>query len=116
MAIETTPLLRENSILCWDKESTFKTVPTTTQWQVLGRVEDWEDLGPVMQIFRDAIAGSGREAATIGAFSTTYPALALGPFQIVDPRFMGHAWGQEPNTPAALGGGYFRHTAVPTTL
>lgn len=115
MAIEPVPLLRENSILCWEKEDTFKTAPSASAWQVLGRVEDWEDLGPVKQVFREAIAGSGREAATIGVAGTAYPPMALGPFQIVDPRFMGFAWGQEPNSPVSLGSGYYRHTAIPTT-
>lgn len=114
MAIETVPLLREDSILCWDIESTFKTPSASATWQSLGRVEEWEDLGPTVNVFREAIAGSGREAATIGADGFNYGPVTIGPFQIVDPRFLGFAWGQEEAAPSALGGGFYRHTAIPT--
>lgn len=116
MALQATPLLREDSILCWDIETTFKTAPAAATWQALGRVEEWTTLGPRKQVYRNAIAGSGREAATIGVAGTAYPPTTLGPFQIVDPRIMGFAWGQEPNPPVALGSGYYRHTTIPTTL
>ncbi len=114
MALEAVPLLREDSILCWDIETTFKTAPAAAQWQALGRVEEWDDPGPVKNVFRDAIAGSGREAATIGVAGTSYAPWTIGPFQVVDPRIMGFAWGQEVSAPVALGGGYYRHTVTPT--
>lgn len=118
MALEAVPLLREDSILCWGKEATFKTVSAdAAPWQSLGRVEEWTDLGPVKAVFREAIAGSGRQAATIGVGGTVYPQTTIGPFQVVDPRFLGFAWGEElaANGPTAIGGGYYRHTVTPTT-
>lgn len=114
MTLETVPLLREDSILCWEIESIFKTAPAAATWQSLGRVESWADLGPVKPISRQVIAGSGREAANTHVQGTAYPPTAIGPFQVVDPRFLGFPFGQEVGAPTALGGGYYRHAATAT--
>lgn len=116
MALEAVPLLRENSILCWDKESVFKTAPGTSPWNLLGRVEEWADLGPIKPLQGDPPAGAGREpGAYLQVLGTQYPDTTIGPFQVVDPRFLGFVWGQEVSAPAALGSGYYRHTVTPTT-
>jgi hypothetical protein len=114
MALETVPLLREDSVLAWDIETSFKTVAPAATWQSMGRVDEWADLGPVNAVFRDAVAGAGREAATIGVEGVVYPPKTMGPWQVVDPRVLGFAWGQEEAAPVALGGGYYRHTVIPT--
>lgn len=115
MAIEAVPLLREDSILCWDIESTFKTAPAAATWQSLGRVEEWSDFGPKVNVFREAIAGSGREAASIGGNGKSYGPITLGPFQVVDPRFLGFAYGREPSAPSAIGAtSRYEHSVTPT--
>lgn len=121
MALTSVPLLREDSKLCWDIKGARGTtrgaagVSATADWQSFGRVMEWTDMGPRQAVYRDVIAGAGREAATIGVAGTAYPAYSLGPYQIHDPRVMGFAWGREAANPAALGGGYFRHTVSPST-
>ncbi len=122
MAITSVPLLREDSILAWDIKGAsgvtrgIPGVSASAQWQSLGRVDEWTDLGPEKAVYRDAIAGSGRQGATIGVAGTSYKPKTIGPFQVVDPRIMGFAWGQEVNAPVATGvGGGFRHTVSPTT-
>lgn len=115
MALEAVPLLRENSILCWDKESVFKTAPATSPWNLLGRVEEWADLGPIKPLQGDVPAGGNREVGQyLSVLGTQYPDTTIGPFQVVDPRFLGFAWGQEVSAPSALGGGFYRHTVTPT--
>ncbi len=116
MALEASTLLRENSKLVWDKETTFKTAPATSPWNLLGRVEEWADLGPVKALQPDVPAGTGREPGLhLSVAGTQYPDTTIGPFQVVDPRFLGFAFGQEVSAPAALGGGFYRHTVTPTT-
>lgn len=114
MALTAVPLLSEDSILAWDIESVRGTAPAAATWQSFGRVSEWVDLGPRNNVFREAIAGSGRQAATIGVEGVSYGPTTLGPWQIVDPRVLGFAWGQEVNAPVSLGGGFYRHTATPT--
>lgn len=114
MAIETVPLLREDSVCWWEIESAFKTLPAGATWRAFGRVDEWTDLGPVNNLFRDAIAGAGRQANAIGRAGLSYPPKTLGPWQIHDPVSVGFAWGQEVSAPVAIGGGYYRHTATPT--
>lgn len=115
MALEAVPLLKEQSKVCWDIETTFKTAPAAATWQSLGRLEEWDEPGVVKAIARQAIAGAGAEAASIHAVGTSYGPFALGPMEIQDPRIMGFGWGQEVNLPVALSGGYYRHTASATT-
>lgn len=116
MALETVPLLSEDSILCWDIETVRGSAPATAAWQSFGRVDEWVDLGPENQVFRDPIAGSGRQAATVGVEGVTYRPKTLGPWQVVDPRVLGFFWGQELSAPVQIGATpYYRHTATPTT-
>jgi hypothetical protein len=104
-------MLSEDSVVAWALESTFKTAPGGT-WNAFGRVTDWKDLGPHNAITKEPIAGAGREAHSIFRSGISYGGTI--PFQVVDPKILGLAWGQEPAVPVALGGGYYRHTLQPT--
>lgn len=109
------PMLKENSILCWEKETTFKTAPAAATWRSFGKVTEWNDLGPQQAVFRDLISGSGVEAHQIGFEGTTYQD-TLGPFQVVDPLVLGFWWGKETARAASGATGFFRHTLAPTDL
>lgn len=114
MALEAVPLLSEDSLLSWELEDTFKTVAPGSTWRAWGRAIEFRDLGPVHAAYRDAIAGAGREAHQIGHEGISYGPVTQGPWQVVDPRALALTWGQEESAPVSLGGGYYRHTAIPT--
>lgn len=115
MPATTVPILSENSIVCWELEATRRVAPAAATWRAVGKLTQWADLGPKNSVFRDIIAGAGREAATIGHEGATYDE-PLGPFQVVDPLILGMAWGEEVSAPVIIGGGpYYRHTVTPTT-
>lgn len=116
MALEAVPLLAEDSLLSWELESTFKTVASGSTWRAVGRAIEFQDLGPTHAIFRDAIAGAGREAHNVGFEGTSYGPVAQGPWQVVDPKILALTWGQEVSVPAQIGAtSFYRHTATPTT-
>lgn len=114
MALQAVPLLAEDSLLSYELESVFKTAPAATTWRSFGRAIEYQDLGPTHSVFRDAIAGAGREPHVIGTEGTNYGPVNQGPWQVVDPIPLALTWGQEASAPVNLGGGY-RHTARPTT-
>lgn len=108
-------MLRSESILCWEIESTRRQAPAASTWRSFGRVDEWTDLGPRNAIFRDVIAGAGREADQIGFEGVQYTG-TIGPFQVVDPRVLGFWWGQEVSAPVQIGAtSFYRHTVTPTT-
>lgn len=108
------PFQTEDSILCWELESSRRTAPAAGTWRSFGRISEWEDIGPEHAVFREPVAGAGREAHSIGVEGKAYRG-NIGPFQVVDPLILATWWGQEVSLPTALGGGYYRHTATPTT-
>lgn len=100
----------------WQLESTFGAAPASGAWNTFGpRVSDFRDPGPITTWNLHRTWNSGREAAFMDRMSVDYGPASLGTFKLQDVRFPGFAFGEEVDAPAALGGGYYRHTATFTT-
>lgn len=111
----TTPFLGESSIIAWELESTRGTAPSTSSaWRSFGRLKEFQDLGPIWAIYRDAIMGAGQEAHEIGREGRVYGPATMSPFQVRDPLVLGFVFSKETDRSADLGGGFYRHTLEPT--
>lgn len=113
MPATATPFNVEESILGWQIETVRGTLPSVAApWREFGRVlNGFRDLGPRNAVYKDAVLGAGQEAHEVGYEGIGYGG-SIG-FQVRDPLFLGFAWGKE-TARAALGGGFYRHTLVPT--
>lgn len=110
-----TPFLGEDSILAWEKESTRGTAPSTSSaWKSFGRVSEFQDLGPIWSIYRDAIIGAGQESHEIGREGRVYGPATMTPFQVRDPRVLGFVFSKETNRADEGDGVHYEHTLEPT--
>lgn len=115
MAAGDKPMMVHSGQVVWEKEATFGSAPAGATWNPFGyRLGDVTDPG-VENVWNELRAWqAGREAVILDRMAKNYGGTSLGEFRLTDLRLPGFAWGQEVSAPAALGGGYYRHTATPT--
>lgn len=108
------PFLPSRSILAWERESTRGQLPSTSSaWREFGRVDEFQDLGPEWQTFRDPVVGADQEAHEVGTEGKFYGPVTLSPIQLRDPLILGYALSLETNRSEIGTTGFYRHTLGP---